>query len=55
MKLLLWHPDSPGVRVPVIRNRLQMLLYPKYFATLGEALKYYKAIELVRRKGFYKI
>jgi hypothetical protein len=39
MKLRLFHPDSPGMRVNVERGWLKRLLYPKDFATLGEAVK----------------
>ena len=35
----LWHPDSPGVRVVVIRSRLGRLLKPTAFATTGEVLE----------------
>jgi len=41
-KLILWHPESPGMKVTVYRNWLQRLLYPKDFATLGEVLRMYK-------------
>lgn len=40
--LVLWHPDSPGMRVPVVRTWWQRLIYPTDFATIGESLKYYK-------------
>lgn len=35
-KLILWHPESPGMRVTVKRNWLQRLIYPKLFASLCE-------------------
>lgn len=41
---LLWHPDSPGMRVPV-------RVWPwsrREFATLTETLRYYRALALVR-------
>jgi hypothetical protein len=47
---ILWHPDSPGMKIPVVRNWLQRLFYPKDFATLGEVLKYYKYKEVMRPK-----
>jgi predicted double-glycine peptidase len=43
--LLLYHPESPGIKVPVVRNWWQRLLFPKDFATLSETLKYYKYCE----------
>lgn len=45
---ILWHPESPGMRVYVIRNWWQKLFYPEEFATLGESIKYSDAIKLVR-------
>lgn len=46
--VLLWHPDSPGMRVPV---RLTWWRWrPSGFATLGDTLRYYKARELVRHE-----
>lgn len=39
--LLLWHPESPGMRIPVVRSWWQKLVYPEDFAILGEVLKYY--------------
>jgi len=39
---LLFHPESPGMRIPVVRNWWQRLLYPKDFATLSEVLFYYE-------------
>ncbi|MHB1125253.1 MAG: hypothetical protein ACYC0T_21395 [Ramlibacter sp.] len=41
-ELLLWHPDSPGVRVPVRRGVLGRLFKPRDFATLGEVLSYHR-------------
>lgn len=42
---LLWHPESPGMRVPVrltwYRRR------PSGFATINDTLRYYSAVELV--------
>jgi hypothetical protein len=45
---LLWHPDSPGMRVPVRRSWLGRLFKPVEFATVGEVLTYYRALELVQ-------
>lgn len=48
---LLWHPDSPGMRVPVrltwYRRR------PSGFATIGDTLRYHRARALVEaaRRG----
>ena len=42
MILVLWHPDSPGMRVPVRRSWLGRLFKPADFATLGEVLAYYR-------------
>ena len=36
----LWHPDSPGMKVLVVRGWLGRLFKPKEFATLGEAIDY---------------
>ena len=36
MRLL--HPESPGMRVLVVRGWLGRLLKPREFATLGEAI-----------------
>jgi hypothetical protein len=47
------HPDSPGMKVAVVRNWWQRLLYPKDFATLTETLKYYAyfdAFKLLNKK-----
>jgi hypothetical protein len=44
---MLWHPDSPGIRVPVRRGWLGRLFKPSEFATPGEVLAYYRAYELV--------
>lgn len=38
MELLLWHPESPGVRVTVRRGWLARLLLDKDFATLRECI-----------------
>lgn len=37
--LWLWHPESPGGRVLVVRGWLGRLLKPRDFATLGEAIE----------------
>ncbi len=37
-ELMLWHPDSPGMKVKVRRNRFQRWFYEKHFATLSESL-----------------
>lgn len=34
----LFHPESPGMRVLVVRGWLGRLLKPREFATLGEAI-----------------
>lgn len=42
--VLLWHPESPGVRVPV---RLTWWRRRRSgFATSGDVLRYYRAVEL---------
>ena len=51
-KKLLWHPDSPGVRVPVVRGWLGRLFKPAEFATTGEVLAYYRALELVTTRSY---
>ena len=40
MRRAMWllHPDSPGMRVLVVRGWLGRLLKPREFATLGEAI-----------------
>ncbi len=52
MKLIkVWHPDSPGMKVWVLRNWIQDLIYPKYFATLGEARRGFMIdLDLVKGK-----
>lgn len=40
---LLWHPESPGMRVPV----RTLWFRRRDFATLSEVLRYYRAVELV--------
>lgn len=42
--LLLWHPDSPGMKVPVRRRWLRRR---SDFATLADLGRYYAARELV--------
>lgn len=37
---LVWHPESPGMKMMVFRNWWQRLWRPKNFATLGEALRH---------------
>jgi len=37
-KILLFHPESPGVKVIVFRGVLKRFFYPTGFATLGETL-----------------
>jgi len=39
---LLFHPYSPGMKIPVVRNWLQQLIYPSDFATIGEVIRWYK-------------
>ena len=47
--LILWHPDSPGARVPVRVGLLRRLgLRRSPFATLGETVAFYRALTLVR-------
>ena len=36
---VLWHPESPGMKVTVTRSWIGRLLKPTAFATLSEALK----------------
>lgn len=36
IELLVWHQDSPGVRVRVRRNWLQRLIYPRDFSGVCE-------------------
>jgi len=35
----LWHPDSPGEKVKVIRTWIGRIFKPAAFATLGECVK----------------
>ena len=49
MILLLWDPESPGMRVPVRRGFFGRLFKPSDFATISECLAYYRALRLVRR------
>lgn len=47
--VLLWHPDSPGIRVPV---RLTWWRFrPSGFATISDVLRYYRARDLVEALG----
>lgn len=41
-EIILWHPDSPGMKVTVYRTFIGSLFKPKYFATLTEVLKNYE-------------
>jgi len=45
---LLWHPDSPGMKVPVVRTWWQQLLYNAEFATLSEAIKWNRYCEVLK-------
>lgn len=36
----LWHPESPGVQILVVRGFFSWLLLPKDFATLKEVEQY---------------
>lgn len=36
VELVVWHQDSPGMRVRVRRNWLQRLIYPRGFSGVGE-------------------
>lgn len=45
----LWHPDSPGMRVLVVRGWLGRLLKPREFATLGEAIDH--SLRQAARRG----
>lgn len=38
--MIVFDPESPGMKVKVIRNWIQRLLYPIHFATLSETLRY---------------
>lgn len=38
-EMTLWHPESPGMKNTVRRNRFQRCVYPKEFATLTESIK----------------
>jgi len=43
--VLLWHPESPGMRVlvkPSFLRRLGLIRAP--FATLGEVIRHYKVV-----------
>ena len=37
----LWHPDSPGIKIYVVRGFWGRLFKPRDFATLGEAISYF--------------
>ena len=39
----LWHPDSPGMRVPTRRSWLGRVFKPAHFATLGETISFRKS------------
>ena len=36
--MVVWHPESPGVKIVVYRNWFQRLIYPNEFATLSETI-----------------
>lgn len=38
---VLWHPESPGVKVQIERNPLGDFFKPNDFATISEVLKSY--------------
>jgi hypothetical protein len=40
---LVWHPDSPGIKILVVRGFWGRLLKPREFATLGEVGEHHKA------------
>lgn len=35
-EMILWHPESPGMKVTVRRNWFQRLIYNKDFASINE-------------------
>jgi hypothetical protein len=35
---ILWHPESPGIKVKVMRSWIGRLIKPTAFATLSEVL-----------------
>ncbi|MCK5019917.1 MAG: hypothetical protein KAS32_22875 [Candidatus Peribacteraceae bacterium] len=37
----VFHPESPGLKVVVRRNKIGRLFKPKSFATIPETLRYY--------------
>lgn len=39
--MVVFDPDSPGMKVKVVRNFIQRILYPKNFATLSETIRHY--------------
>lgn len=45
------HPESPGMRVWVLRGVWGRLFKPTDFATLKEAMKYQKTPESLKGKG----
>lgn len=45
----LWHPDSSGMYVIVVRGFWGRLLKPRHFATLHEAIVYSKLTQLDRK------
>lgn len=47
---ILWHPESPGMKVAVVRSWWQRCIYPKEFATLNETIKDYK-LTLIKKMG----
>jgi len=44
----LWHPESPGQRVLVVRSFLGRLFKPRDFATLSEASVYHEYVRAQR-------
>lgn len=49
--LKVFHPESPGIMITVKRNFLQRIFYPRYFATINEAIEHHIANEKSKDKN----
>lgn len=47
-RLTVFHPESPGMRVPVVRGFWGRLFKPRHFATDSEVSRYYDVLHLTQ-------
>lgn len=53
--IILFHPESAGIKVSVIRNRFKRMLLPKDFATLKEVTLYKSGVVRPTKIEFYNM